>query len=263
MSPHTTRRAGPECASDLVLDQLLVDELDADATAQYRAHFDRCGACAARFEELSADQKTFQAAPPLVAPMRAVKRPSGSARAGRGRRTWLLLPVAAALAAALALFFTTRPRRLEPVAQAELPTASVRSKGSSFDLVAVVERGSHQFRAFSGDAVRPGDKVQLAYSAVTRGALYVIGVDGSAHALQYYPEENSSTFVEPGQEVELPFSLVLDQTRGPERFFAFLCETPQDNLALASAAEAAVASAAGARLSVSGCTVRYLELDKP
>lgn len=250
------RRVGADCASDLVLDELLVGELDADATAQYQAHFDRCTACAARFEELTRDREAFRAAPPRLAPATV-----GTLRARTA--PWLWVPVAAALAAALVLFYVTRRPRLEPVAQVEVPTANVRSKGSAFDLVAVVERGSHQFRAFSGDAVRPGDKLQLAYSAVARGALYVVGVDGSAAATVYYPESNAAAFVEPGQEVELPFSLVLDETRGPERFFAFLCETPQDESALSRAAQGAVSRAAGAQLAVGGCTVRYLELDKP
>lgn len=255
------RRVSAECASDLVLDQLLLDELDEQAAASCRAHFDRCGACAERFEALRQDQLAFQTLG--ASKLSAMTAPAP--RAARRSRAWFAVVPLAAAALALGsarLIGDRTPERLQ-LATAEPPSTGLRSKGSSFELLAVVERGDHQFRAFSGDAVRAGDQLQLAYSAAERGVLYVVGVDGTQRATPYYPEPGAPQFVEPGQEVELPFSLVLDQTRGPERFFAFLCAAPTDPSSLARAAEAAAADGAGAALSIDGCAVRYLELDKP
>jgi hypothetical protein len=260
---NESRRRDDACLSDLVLDQLLVDALDGETEPRARGHLDGCDACRARYEAIVADRERFRAAPPplrlapaaVSAPARAPKaRPARAAAAAGGF---------AIVAAAAAVIFVTRtpPPVTVPSGEASLPEG-IRTKSATFELSAVAERGAHQLRLAAGDEVRPGDRVQLAYSTSERGHLYVLGVDGTGAAQTYFPEAGATSSVEPGREVELPFSLVLDDKPGPERFFGFLCGAPHEPAVLASRTADAVRRGVDGEVEVEGCSGHRLELSK-
>jgi hypothetical protein len=160
-----------------------------------------------------------------------------------------------AAAAAISLLLRWRGAQPEPLSVNDHD--EVRAKGSPFEVVAVVERGGHQVRARSGDRVHAGDRVQLAYSTSTPVFLVVVGVDGTKRATVYYPEGEVPNRVEPGSEVELPFSLVLDATPGAETFVAVACGEARLPKEIAQTVEAA-----GAGFELPGCDVATLRLEK-
>lgn len=253
-----SRRAGADCLSDLALDRLLLGELDASAQAQVEAHLAACAACRARCEAIERDRAAFVAAPPPLAlpAERATRSTSAIAPTRSSRGAWLAA-AGLAMAAAIAGIAVFRGDGAVGPPAAPGSVDRVATKGDGFELAAVIERGGHQTRARSGDELRPGDRVQLSYSLAEPAYLYVIGVDGTARANVFFPEDANRVATQPGREVELPFSLVIDKTPGGERFFGVACDDPRDPQAIARAVEAG-----GARAVVPGCRVSELTFEK-
>jgi hypothetical protein len=240
-----SRRISDACLSDRALDELALGALAPDADE----HLASCESCAARRDELDADRDR---------PLPALRPLQPSTRVQPRRVTFApTLMGALALAAAAAFTLTRAPQAGPPLPGVVSAIPAERLKGPAVELVATVERGAHQFRVISGDAVRPGDRVQLAYSTASAAHLYVIGVDGTGAVARYFPEPPGQSRVEDGREVELPFSLVLDAAPGPEQFFAFFCAAPVEWSALDAFVLSSTASAVP-----SGCEVASLELEK-
>lgn len=245
-----SRRLSEHCLSDLQLDRWLADELEPEQVARASAHVAECLPCRARREALRKDREDFVLAPPAL----RLPELEGSGRPSSRRSRWVLAAIGAvAAAAALALLLRGRVTPPELVSVNDV----VRAKGSPFELAAVVERGDHQVRARSGDRVHRGDRVQLAYSTMAPVFLVVVGVDGTKQATVYFPEAEVPQRVEPGSEVELPFSLVLDATPGAETFVAVACGEARLPKEVARAVEGA-----GAGVELPGCDVATLRLEK-
>jgi hypothetical protein len=237
-----SRRLSEDCLSDLKLDRWLSGELSSEEAAAASSHAAQCLPCRARHLELQRDREAFDQAPP---PLRL--------RAG-GERAWVFAACgAAAAAAALGLFWLSRGGSPSSLG----PRDEVASKGSPFALEAVIERAGHQLRARSGDLVSAGDRVQLAYSTPTPIFLYVVGVDGTKRATTYFPEGTEPSRVAPGSEVELPFSLVIDDTPGTEHFYGVACAEARAPVEVARAVEVA-----GSAPVLAGCEVATLRLEK-
>lgn len=253
MTTLRSRRISDACLSDRELDELAVSALAPAKLASAEEHLASCAPCAARRRELDADRDRTT---PALRPLRMSASPHP---ASPPRRVSFGPTLAGALALAAAAAFTlTRPPAASPPLPGVAATAPTeRMKGASVELVATVERGAHQFRVISGDPVRAGDRVQLAYSTVSAAHLHVLGVDGTGTIARYFPEPSGRSRVEEGREVELPFSLVLDAAPGPEKFYAFFCAAP----AQWSELDAFVIGGA-AQPAPSGCDVATLELDK-
>lgn len=106
-----------------------------------------------------------------------------------------------------------------------------------------VQEGDVARLGHEGDALRAGDKIQLAVKDVDKAAMVVVGVDGSGAVSVYAKEAVSSTSKGPSSLASskprlLPASLVLDDTVGAERFFVVYGD---DLDALEAAARAAAA----------------------
>jgi hypothetical protein len=71
----------------------------------------------------------------------------------------------------------------------------------------------------------PGEKVQFLYSCGSRNKFILISVDTSGTISQYYPSQgDSSISLDPGQEVPLPHSILLDRYIGKELFIGIFSE---------------------------------------
>lgn len=245
-----SRRKGDDCLSDLELDRLLLGELEPAARVAAEAHLAGCDACSERRAAIERDRAAFVAAPPPLA------LPAELAPARPRRSVWLAgaaLAVAAAIAGVAV--FRSGGAVAPPVAPGSVDL--VATKGDGFELAAVIERAGHQTRARSGDELRPGDRLQLAYSLSEPAHLYVIGVDGSSHASVYFPEGKATGAAQPGREVELPFSLVIDSAPGGEHFYGVACDQARAAEELARAIEIS-----GAHATVPGCRVSALSFEK-
>ena len=85
----------------------------------------------------------------------------------------------------------------------------------------------------------PGEKVQFLYSCGSRNKFILISVDTSGTISQYYPSQgDSSISLEPGQDVPLPHSILLDTYIGKELFVGVFSEKPLYCPAITKAAQA-------------------------
>ncbi|WP_438024262.1 DUF4384 domain-containing protein [Sorangium sp. So ce233] len=218
--------ARPEgCLSELRLDELTAGQLDPAAAQEARAHVAGCARCAARLSEIEAAQASFAAsAPPLrldrgAPPDRAASAASAATRT-RWPRRWLAPAAASALAAAAAalLFFRAAP---DPAGGA-VESSGERIKGAS-GIGFYVKRGGSVLPGGAGERLQPGDAIQFTYSAAETRYLVILSVDGASQASVYYPSGPVAARIEPGRDVLLPQSTVLDDTLGTERIYGLFC----------------------------------------
>ncbi|KYF72960.1 DUF4384 domain-containing protein, partial [Sorangium cellulosum] len=133
---------------------------------------------------------------------------------------WLAPAVASALAAAAAalLFFRAAP---DPAGGAP-ESPGERIKGAN-RIGFYVKRGGSVQPGGAGERLHPGDAIQFTYSATEALYLVILSVDGASQASVYYPSGPVAARIEPGRDVLLPQSTVLDDTLGAERFYGLFC----------------------------------------
>ncbi|WP_437964604.1 zf-HC2 domain-containing protein [Sorangium sp. So ce260] len=260
-------RSRPEgCPSDLRLDRLLAGELDPAEQQATRAHLDGCARCARRFAEIEAGRAAFLADPP---PLRAPAAPRTAAPAVRRLRARALFPaVTAALGAAAVLaaglFVDPPPAPPAPprgddrgagLAPAE---QGARTKGGGGRIGFYVARGEVVVPGGPGEVVHPNDRLQFTYSTADAGYFALLGVDGARKGSIYFPAGGVAAQIQPGEEVPLPSSVVLDETLGAEVLYGLFCDAP---VAL-EPLRAALESAPDLPPAPAGCRVDSVSLDK-
>ncbi|MGK3992104.1 zf-HC2 domain-containing protein [Sorangium sp. So ce1024] len=260
-------RARPEgCPSDLRIDRLLAGELAPAEEQATRAHLDGCARCAGRFAALEAGRAAFLADPP---PLRLPAAPRATAPAVRRSRARALFPaVTAALgaAAALAAVLFSNRSPAPPVAPRDddrgvgLTPAepATRIKGSGGRIGFYVARGDVVSQGGPGEVVHPDDRLQFTYSTADAGYFALLSVDGARKASVYFPAGDVAAPIQPGQDVPLPNSVVLDGTLGAEILYGLFCDAP---VAL-EPLRAALESAPERPPAPAGCRVDRVSLDK-
>ena len=219
------RRRGPECASDLQLDQLFTAELSPAAERALRAHLASCGACAGRHAELEAERAGFAEREPalealLASPAaRRVRRLPAAPRLSR-----FALPAAALLALGVGLTALLRERS-ESSRQPSLTADSTRTKGSGVAFGFVVRRGERTFAGEPGQVLQPGDVLRFTLSSARPIYAGVWGVDALGRVSPYQTSEQLA-LVPAGQHQALPEAAELDESLGAEQLIAVLCSRP-------------------------------------
>ncbi|MGK3985504.1 DUF4384 domain-containing protein [Sorangium sp. So ce136] len=214
--------ARPEgCLSELRLDELTAGQLDAAAVQEARAHVAGCSRCAARLSGIEAERASFAASPPPLRLDRGAP-PDRAAQRARWSRRWLAPAAASALAAAAAglLFFRFGAAPHPDAGMAERPGERV--KGAE-RIGFYVKRGGSVLPGGAGERLLPGDAIQFTYSSAEARYLVILSVDGASQASVYYPSGPVAARIEPGRDVLLPQSTVLDDTLGTERIFGLFC----------------------------------------
>ncbi|MBI1945264.1 MAG: hypothetical protein HYS27_06185 [Deltaproteobacteria bacterium] len=91
----------------------------------------------------------------------------------------------------------------------------------------------------SGDGVRPGTKIQLAYVANGNPFGVIVSLDDAGTVSMHWPAAATHTpRLEPRGETRLPHAFELDATPGVERFFLVTSDAPLEAATVMSAAEA-------------------------
>lgn len=212
--------------STLTLHQLRYGELDGPQARAAQAHLEGCEECRSRHQSQLAFRRAFEVkAPPLALPQ---ARPSLWERAQAWLR-WAPVPV---LVAALALVAVR-------VAAPDADPDATRLKGDGEVVVLVEDHGVLD----PGEAIRPGDRIQLRIPAGLGAEAWVGDADG---LIGRFP-------LDPDQPTLSPFALTVDGQAGDEELVVVLSREPLDR-------QAAQAAASGRRMS--GVEVRRIALQK-
>ncbi len=238
MKLHRTR--GPACASDLQIDRWLAEELDDGSVARLEGHLAACARCQARLEDIRSSRAVSGGVLP-----REIALHARSARRGPWSRWGARAGSVLALAAATVLVLRASHR------DAELESGEgERAKGAGHVAFYVMHDGRAR-EGSDGERLAPGDAIEFAYTARVPGYLAIVSVDGAKHANVYYASEGRAARIEPGSDVSLPQSTVLDGTLGEESVYALFCASAVSVETLRTALEADPARQPDAR----GCKV--------
>jgi hypothetical protein len=215
----------PSHASTLELDRHVMGALDPERTRALEAHLAQCERCRQEQAALRSAHGEFTAEifPRTAARLAARPRPAPEP-VPFFRRPLVWAPALAA-AAALLLFVNVGGRARETAPNPALLAA----KGAcSLSLVA---RRAGQVFAASGPKVglAAGDELRFVVTSDASAHTYLLiaSVDGAGHTNVYFPfaGARSGAVAQPGRW-EVPGSVVLDSSRGPERIFALFSAAP-------------------------------------
>jgi hypothetical protein len=204
-----TRLRPETCLSDRALDTLMAGELAPDARARAEQHLPGCAACDARRRELEAARGAFPLEAPAFAKIVAAVSP---ARARR--RTWWLGGAFAMAAAAASMILAVR---------ATPDTDAVRTKGGA-KLGFFVSHGDIVREGGPREVVHAGDRLQLVYTITQPRHLAVFLRDSEGTITTVFPRGTTAAKVEPGTNVPLPESLLLDGALGVETLLGVFCD---------------------------------------
>lgn len=207
----------PSHPSALRLHQHQLAALAAAEAQAVEEHLAGCERCRQELDALAGHQAQFQRE---VLPRTAE---------GIGRRTapvtsrwhrWLL-PVAGGLAVATALVLVARPigpPSGEPIIQ---------TKGGA-PLTIIAQHDGQQLTVDDGvTRLRAGDRLRFVVRPGDDRFVLIAAVDGSGHATIYHPfNGEQSAPIEDAPRVEIPGSIALDASPGPERVFILLSRQP-------------------------------------
>lgn len=219
------------CLSDYLLDQLVSGDLAGrPEEGAAREHLAACARCSDRLAAFAAVEA------PVLAATDAL--PAGTARPRRperraGRLMAALAVVGAAAVGAVLVFGGGRDE------------TGTRTKGL-VTLGVVLRRPSGEIvRLGQGEAVAPRDSLRFEVASARSGFVAVLGLDAAGRASAYIPASGPMVRLERGSPVVLPGSIVADDTLGPERIVAVVCNEPRPVADLRALAGTALARAAG------------------
>ncbi len=203
--------------STLLLHRHRYGELSGAEEADLKAHLDGCKACSARLVSQQNHRAAFalQAVPKAIAEL-------GTSKA---RAPWWRFLFAPVLVAAAALLVVQMPGTSETDPSQAPLDESVRTKGAAVGLEAWLDTEPAARALGQGDEVVPGDTIQLRYRDKEGGFVSFAGMDGDG-AVEVY----GVVPAEPSPEWHnAPFALTLDDSPGPQRFYAvFTYDRPSD-----------------------------------
>ena len=224
-SDATRPRLDGACLSDRVLDAVVAGDTPA---AEHRGHLDACPRCRERlalFEAAGA-----QAAPEIERMLRIARARARSVEPDPPRRaswlSWRGLALAGAALVALALAWPLlRPPPPASAPSDELPGETLRIKGVSMRFF--VQRGEEVVPGDPDQRFRTGDALRFVVSSDAPRHILLVGVEASGHVSAYHPfGGDRSVPLEPGIDVALPGSLVLDDSTSPEAFVGLFTDEP-------------------------------------
>ena len=199
----------------VMADTFLIGRLDAREHAAAASHTATCERCRRLVARARGDNAYFLT---RVAPrtLPGIQRRLGVSR----RPRWWALAVAPALAAAIVLLLFL-PRTRRP------PHAEWRIKGDT-SLSAWALRGKRVFPVTDGMPLAQGDRVRFVIEPGDARYALIASVDGAGTSTIYYPYLGRESALLEGRppRVEVPDSIILDGTQGPERVFALFTRVP-------------------------------------
>lgn len=199
------------CPSDLALEAHLL----APATSALGPHLASCSRCTARLATMERQGADFRR---IVCPATIERIEEAAGR--RSRRFWLLAPVPALAAAALAVFL------LRPAGPNVGPDDETQLKGVTGGLgLTIFAKGDSGARPlFDGARLSSRAVVRFRVRSAEPCRLYVFSVDAAGQVSKLHPAAAGPAEITPGAH-DVEGGAALDGKPGPERFYAICAGT--------------------------------------
>ena len=197
----------------LTLLSYVTGDLSSAAMSEMEQHFCACTACTAHIADVRKEQAAFLEAFPAISAAPSSVRP----RLVRfpPLRTALILAASLILAAGTATLLVNRPAG-----------DGYRTKGA-VALKLFVQDSAGTPAECAAPVCTPGERIQFTYSCGDLRYFILMSVDGDGSASVFYPAQgDSSIAVEPGNDLPLPNSIVLDDYIGKEWYVAVFSARP-------------------------------------
>jgi hypothetical protein len=196
--------------SSLTLDLLELGQLDAASSASAREHLNQCTRCAGDLAVLRDSRARFEADVFARTLPRVERR--------RSHRLWYWILSPALIAAAAGVVVGARP------------VSDVTAKGGRPACEVFARRSGRIFVVKDGSALTPGDEIRFVVRPAGYRHVLVASVDSAAVATIYAPygAERSLQLASATDRAELPGSVRLDTTPGPERLYCLFSQRPID-----------------------------------
>jgi len=216
-SPHLT---------SLDWDAFDLGALAPDDADTLRAHLHGCSACRQQQENRRALAEQF--AREVLPRSLPVIRERLSVPSRRRNAWWWLALSPAVCGVILALVLARGPHGGKSVAWPSADPSGIAVKGEG-GLLTYVRHGDKVSRLVPGSVLQAGDALRFAIDPRGNAYLMIAGVDGAGGVSAYYPfgQWRSMPVASQGR-FEVPGSIVLDASAGPERIFALLSPRPVD-----------------------------------
>ncbi len=195
--------------SSLTLDALVLGCLELASAGQAVDHLGACARCAGDLAVLRESRSRFEA--------HVFARTLPAVEQRRSRRRWVRFLSPAVLVGALGLVFLARPA----------PDLTAKG-GPACEVFA--KREGRIFAVKDGAALAPGDEIRFVVRPAGFRHVLVASVDAAAVATVYAPygAKQSLKLGSGTDRAELPGSVRLDTTPGPERLYCLFSQRPID-----------------------------------
>jgi hypothetical protein len=141
-------------------------------------------------------------------------------------RRILIAAMVAPIAAGLLLFLLPPKSRVPAGENLAAAGSDIVEKGGP-NLALVARRGDRVFAVTSREKLRAGDQIRFVLQNATYPFVLIASVDGGGGANIYAPYDAvESARFGPSERLEIPGSIVIDASPGPERVFALLSSRP-------------------------------------
>jgi hypothetical protein len=196
--------------------------LPREAAEGIARHLTGCERCRGDLEALETDQRRFDREVFPLTRATVVER-----RAPR-RLMRFLIPSIALLAAGASLLLFAPTGRLAAPGEGDLPGDLIRVKGAAGLIAIFAARDGNVLPVEDGKTrLRAGDRIRFVLWPAGLGYAIIASVDGAGRTTIYHPYGGTeSAPLARGPRVEIPGSILLDDSPGPERVFALLSAKP-------------------------------------
>jgi hypothetical protein len=176
-----------------------------------RTHLLACPSCRQYIETFGSENSSFLASRPFE----EIAGSTTETRRAAAFRPWRIY----ALAASLALAVTTGYFFL-----LQGPSQVSRIKGA-VGLELYVKNAQGEIEKRDQQVYTTGERIQFRYSCAGRNKFILLSIDTAGAITTYYPSQgDSSEVLEPGQDIPLPHSILLDDYNGKELFLGVFSE---------------------------------------
>jgi len=207
--------------SALDFDRLALGILSPQNGSALLAHVDTCAFC--RAERQAGDEARIVFAKHIQPKQLSVVQGLARQKARWfALRYWAWAPALVLFAALGARWSSVRsgPQEPEPLG------AGIQKKGGA-SLSIVAREGNDVFRVDGRRSLRRGSQIRFLLDADDLPYVLVASLDGEGRSTIYYPYDGAeSAKVQNAGQWEVPGSIVLDSTSGPERVFALFSRKP-------------------------------------